>query len=407
MKNSKRLFVRAGVAAAVLFLLLPAIAFAGDGGDRDSSSPAVDSTSDAPNGDGIALESDAAQVAADVGLPQDTVREYLIRQESVGKLESSLAELNPSAFGGLFIEYSPSYRVVVLAERGSEDSLEDTVDAAASEDLAGFIEVETRGYTAKSLLAANQSIDESTGKQVTSLDIDITRGKVLVTTVEGAVPEVRRTIESLDLAVAPEDVEVVEARVRDDDSYGGLGLNSSGGNCTSGFSVRQDGEGSYGVIDAAHCPNSGVTLPNGNSITHQAGSWGGSQDVQWFTTPSDSDLNKIKWQNDGTTRSITSRTTRTEMSVGMAVCHYGRTTGYDCGSIVSKTYQPGATGSHSFNETFIRVQDDTTDGGDSGGPSFLNNSAFGIIKGHIGDNGDYYFMAQNYMSVLGIHVLID
>ena len=94
------------------------------------------------------------------------------------------------------------------------------------------------------------------------------------------------------------------------------------------------------------------------------------------------------------------------MAVGGVVCHYGRTTGFGCGEIASKTFNPNGFDSHSYNSTFIRVTSDTVDHGDSGGPYFEAQYAYGIIKGFT-SGGDPVFMAQNYMSVLGIQVKIN
>lgn len=243
--------------------------------------------------------------------------------------------------------------------------------------------------------------------KTTSLDIDLREGTVLVTVAtQSDVDQLRSAIDDTQLPIPSSDVLVdIGGFTNDIDSYGGLAMNSASGNCTSGFSVSSTSGGADGVTDAAHCPNSGVT-ENGISLTFVAGQWGADQDVQWFHTPNMTDTNLVK-DGSSSTRTITSRTGRSQMFVSEMVCKYGRTSGYSCGQIVSVNSNPGSLDNHTYNSTFIRAGGGnlSSQGGDSGGPWFFGNSAFAINKGHFG-NGDSVAMAQNYMSVLGIVVKI-
>ena len=94
------------------------------------------------------------------------------------------------------------------------------------------------------------------------------------------------------------------------------------------------------------------------------------------------------------------------MVVGDPVCKYGRTTGYTCGTIESKTYDPDGSETQ-FAATFIYVDGgdvNLSEPGDSGGPWFYGTSAYGIHHGGLGN--DSVFMAQNYMRVLDIRVKV-
>jgi hypothetical protein len=96
------------------------------------------------------------------------------------------------------------------------------------------------------------------------------------------------------------------------------------------------------------------------------------------------------------------------MTVGGDVCHFGKTTGFKCGEIVSKSFDPDGSGS-GYNATFIRVSAPNTSGGDSGGPWFLSNSAYGTHRSTVTIGGTEYrvFMAQNYMAALNLVVKIN
>ena len=65
----------------------------------------------------------------------------------------------------------------------------------------------------------------------------------------------------------------------------------------------------------------------------------------------------------------------------------------------------------SFSATFIRVHnedgDDLADGGDSGGPWFRGNTAYGIMRSQAPEGADGVYMAINYISDLDISVLTE
>jgi hypothetical protein len=90
------------------------------------------------------------------------------------------------------------------------------------------------------------------------------------------------------------------------------------------------------------------------------------------------------------------------MFVNEVVCHFGIATGYGCGTISTTSFAPGTVEGHTYSNHYVLVGDDTANFGDSGGPEFSGNSAFGTIVG--GFFGAPWFMAQNYMSDLNIKV---
>jgi streptogrisin C len=353
-----------------------------------------------------AFERDVAEESKVLGVPLDEMRADLERQELVGEMNASLKQLGPDIFGGLFVDYSPTYRINVLSAPGQASAIKKAISTPTFSPLLQFVYVTETDHTEGVLISTMNAVGTLSDK-ITSLDLDLREGKVLVTgATQTDVDELRSEIDATDLPIPSSDVVVeVGGFTNDTDSYGGLAMNSVNGNCTSGFSVSATGGGEDGVTDAAHCANSGVT-ENGISITFVAGKWGDDQDVQWFHTPNMNDTNLVK-DGSSSTRTITSRTGRSQMFVSEAVCKYGRMTGYSCGQIVSVNANPGSLDNHTYNATFIRAGAGNlaSQGGDSGGPWFFGHAAFGIHKGNF-SNGDLVFMAQNYMSVLGIVVKI-
>ena len=174
---------------------------------------------------------------------------------------------------------------------------------------------------------------------------------------------------------------------------------------TSGFAVKTSG-GTKGITTADHASNSQwylVIFP----LPLQQERLETYYDVQWHTTPLLTVKNKIRWWRDSTTRNITGTVSRSNQVIGGYVAKYGKTTNYTAGYICSKTislaYIPNC------KPTFIKVDntagyDPLCDYGDSGGPWFLVNNAYGMTcaKDYY---GDAYYMAVNYVSGVGVSVM--
>jgi hypothetical protein len=111
-------------------------------------------------------------------------------------------------------------------------------------------------------------------------------------------------------------------------------------------------------------------------------------DAQWHTTPGFATQPEFIFQANQARRFVTATKTRANIVVGEAVCHYGPVTGNGCGTIDIKDYRPNPFDPNWVINpafTFIRAQNcnlDLAKPGDSGGPVFFNNTAFGILSGH-------------------------
>jgi hypothetical protein len=143
-------------------------------------------------------------------------------------------------------------------------------------------------------------------------------------------------------------------------------------------------------------------LYNGTYLPFQDKAYGGPYDFQWYTAPG---FNVRNLAYDSTNnRYIFSTKHRINQAVGEWVCKYGAVTGYTCGYIIDKNFNPGGD----MNSTLIRVHRDGYNLSalkDSGGPWFSLNTAYGLHVGGIGF--DAYYMAINYIDVLGLSVLTN
>jgi len=168
---------------------------------------------------------------------------------------------------------------------------------------------------------------------------------------------------------------------------------------SSGFSVKNS-SGTKGITTAGHCDNS--LSYEGTNLPFQGSLLGGSYDVQWHTAPGFTVRNLMY---DGTNnRYVYSTKHRDDQELNEFVCKYGKITGFTCGYIIDKSFDPGPD----YIATFIRIHRDgvnLSEGGDSGGPWFSGNTAYGIHTHGIGDDAAY--MAVNYISDLGVTVLTE
>lgn len=366
--------------------------------------------------DEAALAMDAAHLAEDLGVTPDEALAYSERQPLIGEVRQYLAVNAGTTFSDVYIDYAP-YRIVVLSLASGENEIDLISAEARFQELLPFIEVRYVDYTEAFLMTAMEQVGLLAGESGTqSSDADIRTGTVTVwvdseesaANLETAIQKAEAS-GALLLPAASINILVGGGAV-DEDSFAGNELNRQNGDpeCTSGFSVEQTGGGTLeGVSTAGRCANM-LELANGDDINFQAQRNRDNQDVQWHTTPGHTDR---PWMRDSptTVRNVTARKQRADMTIGEAVCKYGRTTEYTCGTIKSKTFDPDGSGT-TYLATFIRVDDGSNNlssPGDSGGPWFYGTTAYGIHQGSPRDDAtDAHFMAQNYMGVLDIQVKI-
>ena len=119
---------------------------------------------------------------------------------------------------------------------------------------------------------------------------------------------------------------------------GGKTISSSGGGCTTAFSVFEVATGTTGVLTAGHCPNDRFYEPDPDDagdeidmdwIDGHRGPWG---DVQWHTTDNHTDYAEF-YSQDGDDEDDADARRDVEgyisgFSQGDYVCKYGRTTSY-------------------------------------------------------------------------------
>ena len=308
------------------------------------------------------------------GVTLDEATRRLALGSEISTLQSKLRRDESESFAGLWIEHTPEYKVVVRFTANGNETIQPYVQngplsqmvEARMADLSEAALIESQ-HTAVSL-ADELGIDKDSS-------VDIRNNRVELNVVDQA--DLQSKLDSRGLSL-PTGVSVVEVESLSNptaDIFGGKTLTYQGNpprECTSGFSVT-DGT-NEGVTTAGHCKN--ALSYNGTSLTFESGTSGGTYDIQWHSTTSFTVRNLVY---DGTNnRYIHDEELRADQYVGQNVCMYGITSGGNCGEILSTTFD------------LVNIETDiSVAGGDSGGPFFWNNTAFGTTISSAGSNSVY------------------
>lgn len=346
-----------------------------------------------------ALLEDAASYAADNGVSLDEAVRRLRLQVEAGLLDEMLRNQEAGSFAGLWIEHEPQYRVVVrFQDPSSEGRLRARI---AGTPLEGLVEA-LPAAVALAQLEERRSAALQRVRQVrfaVDSDINVKENRVEVYTDR---PQALRAALATARVTLPERVEIVAVpRLAEPLVLRG---GDAGSSCTGGFTVRHNYSGHVGISTAAHCGNTqyfqGLWLP------FQSEDQQGNQDVQWHSACGYIDVSNEFNSGIGYRACIGTRH-RDQQAIGSYVCKWGMTTGRSCGYIQTKSYSISYVSSSA--STFVRVDGGYTDlsgPGDSGGPWFVEDIAYGINSGSPGsDPNDALYMPINYISSLGVSVL--
>ncbi len=173
--------------------------------------------------------------------------------------------------------------------------------------------------------------------------------------------------------------------------------------CTTGFTVT-DGVRS-GIATAAHCPDALFYQdPQGGTVPLQfAGQWGArTQDVQVHIAPGSQKPLFYANRHQGALRRLAGARSRLSTRAGEWLCHYGESSGYSCAEVeLTQFAPPGLLCGGVCAPTWITVRTSDCRSGDSGGPVFSGDIAFGITKGGSGRRGTrcnfYFYMSTDFL----------
>jgi len=351
-----------------------------------------------------AEERDIQTVARQNGLSIEEATRHLHWQEPFTEMVSELRQKYPDEFAGARIEdFGEGAWIAFSAEVPPEAA--SMANAFAASFGASVNAHADRGFDEAgldaTLTASHQSVwaRQDLVRDVSS-GYDIVTGEVQISVESrGATNKDERERErrALSADLPPEVVlEVVERGHRGglDNIYGAVPLST----CTVGFSTSADGAsgGNRGIATADHCDDTQVydgRLPLEFQYAHTSGTWG---DVQWHKG-SEYEYDDF-YADVGDLRDVSERGFAVE---GKDLCKNGKSTRKTC----DKVYQLN----HCRNDYchLTAMHNRYASGGDSGGPWFWGNTAYGIHSGYKWWNfkDRDLFTPTDYLSnALGIHV---
>jgi len=357
---------------------------------------------------GEALADDALQYAAQFGVSiGEAARRLKAQQDSVDATDAIAREF-AERLAGISIEHRPQFRIVILLT-GNEP--------VADRSTAGvpiIFRVGARATHAQALSALRKHLIDLRADlpNARGAGYDQRTGEVVLLVTRADVDRYgMEAIKSRGEEVGGVPVRVVVNELNESDMTvdgGGRveGLNSVTKRrnlCTTAFVVT-NGEATA-ITTAAHCPDDLTYIDrDGSSVDlPMIGSWGaGYQDVQINGSPNSPDPLFYSNRGAGTLRRLATWRNVASTRAGDFVCHYGESSGYSCATVEFTDYAPpGDLCGGPCSPTWVTVKGPGCVPGDSGGPVFSGEVAFGIAKGvnraSTGQCLFYYYMSTDYL----------
>lgn len=357
---------------------------------------------------GEALADDAVQYAAIFRVtPAEALRRLRAQQATVAATDAIEQEF-AERLAGIAIEHAPSYRIVVLL----------TGNQPVADRMAGGVPVIFRtgavATHAKAVEALRRHLIDfrSDLPNARGAGYDQRTGEVvlLVTRADAdkfgldAIRLRAEQVGGVPVRVAINELNESNMSVDGGGRVEGLNLQTNLRNlCTTAFVVT-NGE-TNAVTTAAHCPDELTYVDrDGNNVTLPLiGSWGAAyRDVQINGSPDSPDPFFYSNRGAGTLRRLVSWRNVASTRAGDFVCHYGESSGYSCATVELTDYAPpGDLCGGPCSPTWVTVKGPACQAGDSGGPVFSGEIAFGIAKGVNRASSSqclfYYYMSTDYL----------
>ena len=173
--------------------------------------------------------------------------------------------------------------------------------------------------------------------------------------------------------------------------------------CTSGFGTRADSHtsGTRGISTAGHCSNS--QTDDGSSLTYRSGHEGTHGDFQWHTGPKTENDNFYSGSSSSTEVNSRDVSGIGFPAVGQSLCKNGITNKKDCQEVRKLDVCSGGE-CH-----LIQMSERLAAGGDSGGPVYWGNTAYGLHKGWMYDpfwpfDRDLFSRASRIDNGIGVYI---
>ncbi len=355
-----------------------------------------------------AIADDAIQYAAQFGVTPDEAAARLKSQQANVSATNAIAREFAARLAGIAIEHAPEYRIIVLL-KGGEPVADRSAEGVRIVFRTGAKATHAEAVAAmrKHLIDLRNDLPNSRGA-----GYDQRTGEVvlLVTSADAqryGVDRIHARAEQV--SGVPIRIVINELRESNLSVDGGgrvegiSGITGQRSVCTTAFVVT-NGE-TNAMTTAAHCPDELTYMDRDGSTTTLPiiGSWGlGYQDVQINGSANSPEGVFYSNRGAGTLRQAVSWRNVADTRAGDFVCHYGESSGYSCAMVELTDYAPpGDLCGGPCSPTWVTVKGPVCISGDSGGPVFSGDVAFGIVKGvnrtAVGECLFYYYMSTDYL----------
>lgn len=297
-----------------------------------------------------ALQEDARAYADTYGVTLDEAIRRLIFQNEVDAVIDRAVRLAGPRFAGAWIEHTPEYRAVIL--------LTGTDSAPQISELAfSFPGVTIRlgaKFSHADLLEQRTALarDLTSPLPATGIGVDVAAGL----RVDTSIPLSEDERGQLASNGRPPIRFVVHPPLVNQHTWGGRSLGFGNGTCTTGFTAKTL-SGIPGVLTAGHCPNPNVTYYQNADVSYPLvvyyEFWDDDEDYQWMKERTQTHVVEPKFYAGGGYnpgyRTVTNPDAPSwDAMVGDWVCHFGRTSGYSCGTITDSSFQPTGPNGQGF-----------------------------------------------------------
>jgi hypothetical protein len=354
------------------------------------------------------IAEDAEQYAAAFAVTHDEAIRRLRAQQATVAATNAIASEFASRLAGISIEHRPEYRIVALL----------TGDDPVAERSAGGIPIAFRtgakATRAQAIAALRKHLidfrTELPGARGAGYDQRTGEVVLLVRASDAqrfGLDSIRLRAEQVSgVPVRVVINDLIEQNMTVDGGGRVAGIDPVTGRrnvCTTAFVVT-DGTRN-GVATAAHCPDE-LTYYDLDEVEVPlafAGQWGlGYHDVQINLSADATQPLFYANRGAGSLRQLATWRNRDSTRAGDFVCHYGESSGYSCAEVELTDYAPpGALCGGPCSPTWVTVKGPNCIPGDSGGPVFSGDVAFGIAKGINRTAGGgcnfYYYMSTDYL----------
>lgn len=369
-------------------------------------------------------------IAATYGVDLGTAKTWKETVDEANAIQQRLVAEHPTRFAGMFVDYQPEFRVTVLMTGPADRILDSYTRNPAI--VAAKAQIPLKALQNRQQALGRRMLAAGMRNYTSEVDVRGNRVKFIVPDVDQAKRAGGPVSEEEGGDVIYEAgtfTDVVTATVLGGDELRTATFSGMRDQATAGFVVVK---GTIrGILSAAHfnectnmpsgcVKNSQVSNSAGIPFIHQGQMMSGNNDYEWYSpsTAGHSLTNKIYYSN--TQMSITGTRDPTLFALDTVVCKQGFDdpsptigSGYTCGQIKSTSQEKvwqGVTG------YYVRVKctnpcspnGTMAEGGDSGGPVFGANTAYGLVHSKITGPAEYagqmMFMPIPRISGLGLSI---